>query len=114
MKSILMLLLFCQQRIQARAESESVIINAPRPFAAGSEVKLNDARPNSERLLATGALQPDNDSNYLLFEAALVPSDKMYSIKREVLQSLNLQVAFLASRTLAFFKPSLQNLPGPA
>lgn len=88
-----MLLLFRQPRIQMPAESESVIIHAPQAFAAGSEVKLNDARPNSERILATGALQPGNASNYLLFEAALVPTDKMYSIKKEVLQSLNLQVA---------------------
>jgi hypothetical protein len=55
-------------------------------------VKLTDPRPNNERLLATGALQPNNASNYLLYEAELVSTDRMYSIKKEVLQAMNLQV----------------------
>lgn len=55
-------------------------------------MKLNDPRPNGERLLATGAVQEDNASDYLLFEAELVKSDRLYTSKHEVLQSLGIQV----------------------
>jgi hypothetical protein len=73
-------------------------VTAGRDFARGGEVRLNDGRPNGERLLATGAVQPDNKSNYLLFETELVRSDKLYSSKREVLQSMGIQARSHATR----------------
>ena len=76
----------------ACAESESVVVTASRGFATGGEVSLNDARPNGERLLATGAMQPDNAANFLTFEAELVRTDRLYSSKRDVLQSMGIEV----------------------
>lgn len=68
------------------------MVKATRPFAAGQPVLLDDPRPNSERLLATGTVQDTNFSDYLLFETTLVPSDKLYTSKREVLMAMNMQV----------------------
>ena len=52
---------------------------------------LNDPRPNGEQILATGTLQEDNMSDYLLYETLLVATDKLYTAKREILQAQNLQ-----------------------
>ena len=53
---------------------------------------LNDGRPNNERLLATGMNQNPNESDFLLYEAKLVKSDKLFSTKREVLAAAGWQV----------------------
>lgn len=76
------------------AEMEAVVVKAMRPFKAGQAVLLNDPRPNSEQILATGTLQRENFSDYLLYEVALVPTDQLYTAKREVLRSQDLQVRF--------------------
>ena len=60
---------------------------------------LNDDRPNGERLLATGSVQQNNASNYLLFETELVRTDRLYSSKREILQSMNIEVRTLEAST---------------
>jgi histone-lysine N-methyltransferase SETD3 len=57
-------------------------------FRDGQEVLVNDGRPNAELLLSVGTMQNDNMSNYLLFPAQLVSSDKYYSLKQQVVQSL--------------------------
>lgn len=75
------------------AEQEVVVVKATRPFLTGQPVLLDDPRPNAERLLATGTLQDPNFSDYLLFEATLVPSDRLYTSKREVLVAMNMQVS---------------------
>lgn len=68
------------------------MVKSTRPFSPGQPVLLDDPRPNSERLLATGTLQDTNFSDYLLFETTLVPSDKLYTSKREVLMAMSMQV----------------------
>lgn len=65
-----------------------------RPYKAGQAVLLNDFRPNSEQLLATGSLQEENMSDYILYDAFLVPTDKLYTVKREVLEAQGLKVRF--------------------
>lgn len=68
------------------------MVKATRPFSNGQPVLLDDPRPNAERLLATGTLQDTNFSDYLLFETKLVPSDKLYTSKREVVRAMNMEV----------------------
>eukprot|EP00892_Ulva_mutabilis_P004342 jgi/Ulvmu1/227/UM001_0231.1 len=72
-------------------EREEVIVKATRPFLKGQPVLLDDPRPNTEKVLATGTLQDTNFSDYLLFEAKLVSSDRLYTSKREVLMAMNMQ-----------------------
>lgn len=55
-------------------------------------MRLNDTRPNGECLLATGFVERDNPANFLLYEAELVQTDRLYTAKRDVLQSMGLQV----------------------
>lgn len=74
------------------AESEEVVVTPTQAIAAGSEVRLNDARPNGERLLATGFIERKNPANFLLYEAELVQTDNLYTAKHEVLQASGLQV----------------------
>ena len=40
-------------------------------------------------------MQEDNPSDYLLFEAELVKSDRLYTSKHEVLQSMSIAVRLL-------------------
>jgi hypothetical protein len=87
------------------AESETVIVTAGRPYRQGQEVFINDLRPNGERLLATGSVERDNPSNYLLFETELVQSDRLYTAKREVLQSMGIQAC--VTTTLNALQPVL-------
>lgn len=93
------------------AEREAVVVKAMRPYQAGQSVLLNDPRPNCEQILATGALQEDNMSDHLLYEAFLVPTDKLYTAKREVLRASDLQARFL--RTFAALHAVAERLFGP-
>lgn len=41
-------------------------------------------------LLSTGSVQADNKSDFLLFPTALVPADRYYTMKSEILESVGL------------------------
>eukprot|EP00198_Chlamydomonas_reinhardtii_P007563 XP_001696900.1 rubisco small subunit N-methyltransferase [Chlamydomonas reinhardtii] len=60
---------------------------------AGSEMLLNDGRPNGELLLATGTLQDNNSSDFLSWPAGLVPADRYYMMKSQVLESMGYSAA---------------------
>ncbi|GLC74385.1 hypothetical protein PLESTF_001507400 [Pleodorina starrii] len=66
----------------------AVVVTAGRPYRSGSELLLNDGRPNGELLLATGGVQEGNMSDFLDWSAGLVPADKYYLMKAQVLESL--------------------------
>jgi hypothetical protein len=74
------------------AEREAVVVKTTRPYKAGQTVLLNDPRPNGEQILATGTLQEENASDFLIYEVSLVPTDKLYTAKREILRAQGLQV----------------------
>lgn len=66
-------------------EKKAVVVTATRPYREGQEVLLNDGRPNGELLLATGTLQEGNLSDYLLFGASLLATDKYFTLKQQIL-----------------------------
>ncbi|KXZ52752.1 hypothetical protein GPECTOR_8g143 [Gonium pectorale] len=70
------------------AQLNAVVVTAARPYRAGSELLLNDGRPNGELLLATGSLQDSNMSDCLEWPAALLPADRYYMMKSQILESL--------------------------
>lgn len=80
------------QRLAPVVAREAVVLKTTRPYQRGQEVFLNDPRPNGERLLVTGSLQEGNLSDFLVYEASLVPTDKIFTAKREVIRALNMQV----------------------
>ncbi len=52
---------------------------------------MNDSRPNGELLMATGTL-PDgatgNSSDFLEFPAELIPADRYFVMKSQILESM--------------------------
>jgi hypothetical protein len=78
------------------AGREAVALKTMRPYQSGQEVLLNDSRPNGERILAIGTLQDENLSDYLLYETALVPTDRLYTAKREVLLAQGMEARTMA------------------
>lgn len=57
----------------------------------GDHVRVFDGRPNLELFLATGRVERENPSDFLTLEFELVPADRLYSAKRQVLESLGYQ-----------------------
>lgn len=72
-------------------ESDEIIISSNRNYNLGEEVCLFDDRPNGERLLTTGSLELDNPSDFLLLDFQLVPADRLFSAKRQILESMDYQ-----------------------
>ncbi|GAX73871.1 hypothetical protein CEUSTIGMA_g1321.t1 [Chlamydomonas eustigma] len=70
------------------SESKQVFIKAGRPYREGQEVLLNDVRPNGELLMATGTLPETNTANFINFPAALIPADKYFVMKSQILESM--------------------------
>lgn len=67
------------------------MVTAGQAGAAGEPARLNDARPNGELLLATGAVQRDNRADYLELPASLVRTDRLYTAKMQVLEAVGMQ-----------------------
>jgi hypothetical protein len=72
-------------------------------------VAIYDGRPSGELVLATGRLEDDSPADCLSVRVGLVPADRLYTSKKQILESLgfgavqvrlalaeNLQVAMLA------------------
>jgi protein-histidine N-methyltransferase len=66
----------------------AAVLTATRPYSAGQEVMIYDGRPNGELLLATGTLEPNNPADFLTMRAGLVPADKLYTAKKQVLTEM--------------------------
>jgi histone-lysine N-methyltransferase SETD3 len=56
-------------------------------------VLLNDGRPNGELLLSLGTLQEANLADCLIFPASLVPADRYYGLKQQILESFGFSAA---------------------
>lgn len=70
----------------------SVVLKASRPYAPNQEVLLFDGRPNGELLLGTGQIERNNPSDFLTMAAGLVPSDRLYTAKRQVLTEMGFDI----------------------
>eukprot|EP00878_Enallax_costatus_P003647 GHUV01003861.1.p1 GENE.GHUV01003861.1~~GHUV01003861.1.p1 ORF type:complete len:495 (+),score=148.67 GHUV01003861.1:1566-3050(+) len=68
-------------------DRQSVVLKTTRPYREGQEVLVNDGRPNGELLLSTGTLQDNNLSDCLYFPAALLPADRYFGMKQQLLES---------------------------
>eukprot|EP00887_Chlorella_sp_A99_P004667 scaffold4.g4667.t1 len=67
-------------------EKQAAVLTAGAPLGAGAEVAVLDSRPNGELLLATGRLEPGNPADCLTMEHGLVAADRLYSLKRQVVE----------------------------
>ena len=50
-----------------------------------------DGRPNSELILATGRVEDDSPADHLTVSVGLVPADRMFSTKKEILKNLGFE-----------------------
>lgn len=69
-------------------ERQAAVVTTPRMLRSGTEVLLYDPRPNTELLLATGVVPDVNPADCLAWEAKLLPADRYFMMKSEILQSL--------------------------
>ncbi|KAF5827149.1 Rubisco LSMT substrate-binding-domain-containing protein, partial [Dunaliella salina] len=58
------------------------------PLRNGTEILISDPRPNSELILATGRVYPNNPSDFLLWKANLIKTDRYFLLKNQILESL--------------------------
>jgi len=73
-------------------DTQSVVLVASRPYSPGQEVRLFDGRPSGEVLLAMGTLEPANPADYLTLTASLVPADRLYTMKQQILEEVGFGV----------------------
>lgn len=52
---------------------------------------LFDARPNGELLLACGQVERNNPSSFLVLNAELLQADRMYTMKKQIVQDLGFE-----------------------
>lgn len=64
---------------------EAVTLTASQSYSVGEEVRAYDGRSNAEMFLATGKIESSNPSDYLILNASLVPADRLYQLKKDVL-----------------------------
>lgn len=67
-------------------EAEAVVVTATEPYKVGQEVRVFDGRSNGELLLATGWVELSNPADYLMLQASLVAADRMYQLKKDILE----------------------------
>lgn len=53
-------------------------------YRQGEEIAIYDGRPTTVMLLATGAVEDSNPSDYLTVQASLVAADRLYMMKKQV------------------------------
>ncbi|KAL3145868.1 hypothetical protein ABBQ38_015239 [Trebouxia sp. C0009 RCD-2024] len=73
-------------------DNACVTLTAQRTIRSGEQVKIYDGRPNTEMFLATGTVEENNLSDYLTVQVNLVAADKLYMLKKQVVQSLGFDV----------------------
>ncbi|KAK9917898.1 hypothetical protein WJX75_009348 [Coccomyxa subellipsoidea] len=73
-------------------QRERVTISATRPYRQGEAVAVYDGRPNGELLMATGRVEDDNASDCLTVRVGLVQADRLFSVKKQVLESLGFDI----------------------
>ena len=63
----------------------------------GEAVTVFDGRPNSELILATGRVEDDSPADHLTVSVGLVPADRMFSTKKEILKNLGFEAVQVLS-----------------
>ena len=88
-------------------DRQAAVLISTRPYSRGQEVRLFDGRPSGEVFLATGSLEPSNPADCLTLPAALVPADRLYSMKKEVLESVGLPDCSISYLPRPYCHPAL-------
>ena len=102
------------------AESDSVVLTSSLTMSDGDVVKVFDGRPNGELFLATGTAERGNPVDFLTLETSLVAADRLYSMKKEIVESMGFSASMefpiyedrLATQHLAYLR--LARLTDPA
>ncbi|CAG9467763.1 unnamed protein product [Pedinophyceae sp. YPF-701] len=71
-------------------ENGCVVAVAESPLRGGEELRLSDPRPNSELLLATGRIEEPNPADCIIYRSSLVAADRMFELKRQVVEASGL------------------------
>lgn len=58
----------------------------------GEPIAIYDGRPNGEVVLATGRLEDDNPSDCLTVKVGLVQADRLFTAKKQILESMGFSV----------------------
>ena len=66
-----------------------------------------DGRPNSELILATGRVEDDSPADHLTVSVGLVPADRMFSTKKEILKTLGFEAVQVLPTHKAVCTPQL-------
>lgn len=93
-------------------DENAVIVAASTSYEVGDEIKVYDGRSNGELLMATGAVEAYNPSDYLTLNASLVAADRLYAMKEEIASAMGLSATMefpiyedrLANQHLAFLR----------
>lgn len=93
-------------------DENAVIVVASTSYGVGDEIKMYDGRSNGELLMATGAVEVHNPSDYLTLTASLVAADRLYAMKEEIAGAMGLSATMefpiyedrLAIQHLAFLR----------
>eukprot|EP01023_Acetabularia_acetabulum_P050476 TRINITY_DN5467_c0_g2_i1.p1 TRINITY_DN5467_c0_g2~~TRINITY_DN5467_c0_g2_i1.p1 ORF type:complete len:478 (-),score=78.38 TRINITY_DN5467_c0_g2_i1:17-1450(-) len=74
-------------------QTGTVVVKATRPYRQGQEVMLNDPSSSGEVFMRKGYVDDKNAFDYIYVTADLVQSDKLYRMKKEILQNYGLQTS---------------------
>lgn len=69
----------------------ALTLTAGGSYSLGDEVAIYDGRPNGELCMSTGSVHTSNPCDFLTIEASLVASDRLYSVKKEVLDGVGFE-----------------------
>ncbi len=74
------------------ASSHISLLTSPHPphtpHRQGDTLLLFDERPNGELLLTCGQVEANNPSNFLTLNVGLLQADRMYTMKKQVVEEL--------------------------
>eukprot|EP01025_Chloroclados_australasicus_P026878 TRINITY_DN26696_c0_g2_i1.p2 TRINITY_DN26696_c0_g2~~TRINITY_DN26696_c0_g2_i1.p2 ORF type:complete len:501 (-),score=29.89 TRINITY_DN26696_c0_g2_i1:203-1489(-) len=72
-------------------ETGCVKVTTTRPYRQGQEVMLNDQRNSGEIFMAKGYVDESNAFDFMTITASLVQADRLYNMKKEILESYGLE-----------------------
>lgn len=95
-------------------DSNMVCLTSSVRVNAGETIQVFDGRPNGEIFMATGTVERANPSDFLTLNASLVAADRLYQMKEEVANAMDLGVSVdfpiyedrLATQHLAYLRMS--------
>lgn len=68
-------------------ESGNVLAVSDQPLRRGEPLLISDQRPNRELALAYGICEDDNMNDCLEYEASLIGADRLYTLKKQIVES---------------------------